>query len=363
MMLMPGLKQFRHEGCLSYIVFDRAAKVAAVIDPRADRMDDYREYLAESGLRPILALDTHLHADHYSGTHLFGQAYGAEVAMSHHSDCARVTRKLRDGDRIAVGTLSFTALETPGHTPDSVCLHGGGMVFTGDTLLIGSTGRADFPGSDIEAQWSSLREKLLRLAGETIVLPGHDYRDLLFSTIDVEKRRNPHCAAPDLAAFRAVKEGEVPAHIGEEVRLRLDFNRSSEPPALASEGCGAAMACGAAGGASEPIATINVEKYFHKLRERAEGTCFVDVRETSEFQEGHMPGADNIPLSEVALHLRELLRARRVYFSCLSGRRSSLATRTLGYLGMPDAVNVSGGFQAWLSAGFPVQKPDAETKK
>src|SRR6185437_871010 len=128
------------------------------------------------------------------------------------------------------------------------------------------------------------------------------------------------------------------------------------PPACDSSAtqCGAPQGSVIAG--SQAVGSINVQKYEQKLREHGAGSLFVDVRERDEFVEGHMPGAQNIPLSEVSLALESLSKAKRVYLSCLSGRRSSFAAETLAYLGFSDVVNVTGGFKAWLQAGLPVEK-------
>ena len=353
---LPGLKQFRHEGCLSYFVFDRGSRVAAVIDPRADQMESYREFIAENGLTVAFALDTHIHADHFSGTHLFLAEYRSEIGMSHRTESARPGRKLTHGDRLEIGSLKLSVLETPGHTPDSLCFYGEGMVFTGDTLLIGAAGRTDFPGADPAAQWNSLHRVLAELPPATVVLPGHDYNDLLFSIIEVESRTNPQWLIEDQASFVAFKQAESIPHLSDEVRKRVVFNQAATPDSMLGTGAGAATACGVATPGSFRPTSISVEKYSHKLREAGTGHLFIDVRELDEFREGHMPGVRNLPLSELALYLTELRAANRLYLSCLSGRRSSMAAKTLSRLGLPDVVNVSGGFQAWQNAGFPIEK-------
>jgi glyoxylase-like metal-dependent hydrolase (beta-lactamase superfamily II)/rhodanese-related sulfurtransferase len=359
----PGLKQFRNDGCLSYLLWDPASREAVAIDPVVDLMSDYREFLAARGLRVLHALDTHTHADHFSATHLFRAELGASVGMSAHTRSARPTRKLPDGETLRFGAFSIQAMETPGHTPDALCFRIVGAVFTGDTLFIGSTGRTDFPGADPGAQFDSLA-RLAKLPDATLVFPGHDYNDLLFSTIGAEKRLNPHYQIASREEFVALKRAEVLGAAGgsdAEIRRRIEFNLSASPAGTPETGPGQ-IAC--AGGAvdestqSNRASSINVEKYWNKLQERTEGTYFVDVRETEEFREGHMPRAENIPLSELGFHLARLSSSKRVYASCLTGRRSGMATRTLAYLGLPDVVNVLGGFKAWTQAGLPVEREE-----
>ncbi len=109
-------------------------------------------------------------------------------------------------------------------------------------------------------------------------------------------------------------------------------------------------------GDPEPVTAIGVEKYQTKLQKKSSELAFIDVRESDEYQGGHIPGVQNIPLSELGSHLPTLLNARRIYFSCQSGRRSALAAHTLSYLGCKDAVNVTGGYKAWAAAGLPIEK-------
>jgi glyoxylase-like metal-dependent hydrolase (beta-lactamase superfamily II)/rhodanese-related sulfurtransferase len=353
-----GLKQFRVEGCLSYILHDPASRAVAIVDPNLESMGDYRAYRADHGLKLVAVLETHIHADHFSCSHLLRQEYGCEIAMSEATRSERVTRRLRHGDRIELGAFALKALLTPGHTPDSACYAGDGFVLTGDTLLIGSTGRTDFPGADPAAHWKALHEVLGALPDSTLVLPGHDYSELLFTTIGTEKKRNPHWRMGTEAEFVAFKSAESMAGASDEIRRTVEFNLAARPAQNPARGFGAGggTQCGRAGVGDDRVAAINVETYHAKLQAKAAGTRFIDVREREEFADGHMPGAENIPLSELGLHLESLRASKRLYVSCLSGRRSGMAVKTLTYVGLPDAVNVTGGFKAWSQSGYPVQK-------
>jgi glyoxylase-like metal-dependent hydrolase (beta-lactamase superfamily II)/rhodanese-related sulfurtransferase len=360
----PGLKQFRNEGCLSYVLWDPASRDAAVIDPVVDLMEDYRELVAARGLKIRYALDTHTHADHYSATHLFRAEYGAEIAMGASTQSARATVRLKDGDTLRIGSFSIQAMDAPGHTPDTLCYRADGSVFTGDTLFIGSSGRTDFPGADPGQLFDSLHARLGALPDATLVFPGHDYNDLLFSTIGTEKKHNPHLRMESRDEFSSMKKAEqLGSGAGNEaeIRKRIEFNLSASPGAAPACGPGQVTRCGAPTDDSSQdnrASSIGVEKYWNKLQEHTEGTAFLDVREPEEFAEGHMPRVTNIPLSELGYHLAELSSRKRVYASCLSGRRSGMAAKTLAYLGLPDVVNVNGGFKAWSQAGLPVTRED-----
>jgi hydroxyacylglutathione hydrolase len=82
-------------------------------------------------------------------------------------------------------------IHTPGHSPGGMSLYVDGMVFTGDTLFVGSVGRTDFPGSSWDMLEASVRKKLYVLPGETVVFPGHNYGSTPTSTIQYERRHNP----------------------------------------------------------------------------------------------------------------------------------------------------------------------------
>ena len=166
-------KQIRSDGgCLSFILADRELGKACLIDPRADELPQYEEFLARNKLSPSIVIDTHTHADHYSGTHLLAKHFGAPIAMSAATRSARATVKLREGDFAEVSTgLALATIETPGHTPDSlsfVCkTPSAQFVFTGDTLFIGGSGRTDFPGASAEDQYESIFTKLGKLDSKT----------------------------------------------------------------------------------------------------------------------------------------------------------------------------------------------------
>ena len=112
---------------------------------------------ARDGLRIRYLIDTHTHADHFSGTRQLARQLGVPVVMHRESPAPFADMRLDDGDMILVGHLRLRViLHTPGHTRDSMCLQVDDRVFTGDTLLIGGTGRTDLPTGDPEALYDSL---------------------------------------------------------------------------------------------------------------------------------------------------------------------------------------------------------------
>jgi sulfur dioxygenase len=352
----PRIKQFRLEGCVSYCVFDGATRDTLLIDPHLSLMDEYREYLSEYRLKLRIALDTATHGDHYSASHLLRAETGCEIAMSARTESARPTRKLSAGEKLTLGSFSFDAIDTPGYSTDSICLAGHGMLFTGDTLHIGATGPLGLPGSDSEQMWKSVHDQLASFSDSTVVCPGHDHNNLLFSTLATERKKNRSFATSSHEEFAKLKRAEKYPLWDGNPAPRIAFNRAQSPTDPVQTEASTILRFGLPKADLDRIGNIKVEKYLHKLEERARANAFIDVREPEEFRAGHMPGSRNIPMGEVPLHLVELAQSGRVYISCLSGRRSGWAARTLAYVGFKDVVNVSGGFKAWLQAGLPVER-------
>ncbi|MEW6057548.1 MAG: MBL fold metallo-hydrolase [Bdellovibrionota bacterium] len=354
-------RQFRSEGgCNSFIFADAKTRQACIIDPRADEVDSYESFVHSRKLDVRYAIDTHTHADHYSGTHLIADRLGAAIVMSAQTKSARPSLKLKDGQTLELSSgFAIEALYTPGHTPDSVSFlfrgDWGSAVFTGDTLFIGSSGRTDFPEADASEQYESIYNRLGKLEDSTWVLPGHDYSNLLFSTIGCEKKTNPHYLFADKEAFVRMKKTEA-LEVSGVVPHIVEFNLHSKPSnrprsgahTMCSSGCVAADAT---------MARNSVAEFSEALRaEKNRGALFLDVREPEELKMGFIPGTENLPLSELFMHWRELQSASKVYITCQRGNRSQFAAQTLMRLGLRHVVNVDGGFLAWAAAQLPIQR-------
>ncbi|WP_344883988.1 MBL fold metallo-hydrolase [Allokutzneria multivorans] len=188
-----------------------------IVDPGQDAVEPIEEALREHRLTPAAVLLTHGHFDHvFSAAELcrahgvpvwihpedrpmladpgraLGPAatalFGGRVEMSEPDE----VRELAADQVLEVAGLSFTVDHTPGHTRGSVCFRttteeGGRLLFSGDTLFAGSIGRTDLPGGDTEEIMRSLKEKILPLPDDTVVLPGHGPA----STIGRERATNP----------------------------------------------------------------------------------------------------------------------------------------------------------------------------
>ena len=179
--------------CNCSIFGDEKALEAIVVDP-GDEVDEITKILERHRLRVKVIVVTHAHIDHIGGAAKLKKSTGAPVYMNEQDFVIRdqldvqagwigveppekpeIDMKLREGDSILLAEQSFDVLDTPGHTPGSISLHipSQGKVIAGDTLFRESIGRTDLPGGDPHRILASIKEKLLTLDDQTIVIPGH----------------------------------------------------------------------------------------------------------------------------------------------------------------------------------------------
>jgi sulfur dioxygenase len=194
-------KELNRGKCKTYLVGCESTKTAALIDPLKEHTDRYAAVLAYHGLKLDLIIDTHTHADHRSGTFELKELLGGRVVMHRRAPAPRVDTHVDQGDHLSVGKLNLQVLYTPGHTPDGISLCADDRVFTGDTLMIGGTGRTDFAGGDAGAQYDSIVNRLFALPDQTLVFPAHDYRGHTCSTIGAEKSTNPRLVGRSRADY------------------------------------------------------------------------------------------------------------------------------------------------------------------
>ena len=186
-------RQLFHQGSCtySYLVASRRGGEACLVDPVLEQVERYLRLLEELELSLVMAIDTHLHADHVTGAGRLSRQTDCVTVMGRETEAELVSLRVADGERLDLDGMTLEALHTPGHTPDSYCFLLGDRVLTGDTLFIRGTGRTDFQGGDPAAQYDSIFGKLLRLPDRTLVFPGHDYKGDTVSTIGEERAFNP----------------------------------------------------------------------------------------------------------------------------------------------------------------------------
>ncbi len=182
--------------CRTYLVVSPRTREALIVDPVLELVPSYMQRLSRDQLTLCWVVDTHTHADHLSGARELARMTGA-VHAGAAEEC--VQRVLGDGDVLKVGEVRLRVWTSPGHTEDGLVLVLEDRVLTGDTLLIGATGRTDLPTGDAEAEYRSL-ERLLTLPDETLVYPAHDYGGRTFTTLGHERVNNPRLRL-DRAAF------------------------------------------------------------------------------------------------------------------------------------------------------------------
>jgi hydroxyacylglutathione hydrolase len=193
--------------CNCSIFGDEQSREALVVDP-GDDIDQLLAIIRRHQLKVTAILITHAHIDHIGGAQKLKQATGAPVYMNANDmelkrmlgiqaswlgmpepEQPEIDVPIKEGDRLIVGPAEFHVLHTPGHTQGSVSLWipSEGKLVAGDTLFRDSIGRTDLPGGDGRQILRSIRDKLLPLPPETIVIPGHGDN----TTIGRERQFNP----------------------------------------------------------------------------------------------------------------------------------------------------------------------------
>ncbi|HSD74195.1 MAG TPA: MBL fold metallo-hydrolase [Steroidobacteraceae bacterium] len=332
-------------GCQSYLIGCSETCAAALIDPEIRQIDRYHTLAARDGVRIRFVIDTHTHADHFSAARQLGEMLGVPVVMHRESPAAFASLRLDDGDMLTIGQLRVRALHTPGHTRDSMCLVTEDRVFTGDTLLIGATGRTDLPTGDPDALYDSLFHKVLKLDAALRVYPAHDYKGRSHSTIGQEISDNPRLQERDRAAFTAMMRHlnlTAPTHLTEALRTNLSGGKTVTQ--LLSE-------------AAAVVPFMALAELDSRLAAQPADLVVLDVREKDAYQAGHIPFARHLPRGQLELRVNDELPdpTARIVVYCEFGKISTLAAATLRQLGFLRATALDGGMAAWRERGFRVE--------
>jgi len=189
---------------LTYLLADPLTGDAVIIDSVKEHMGAYLSFLQEQELQLDWVLETHVHADHITGSAGLCEVTGARSAQGRTGGAGCADRLLDDGDTLVFGNQVIRVIATPGHTAGCVTYQYRDRLFTGDALLIGGCGRTDFQGGDPGQLYDSITEKLFALPDETLVYPGHDYHGARVSCIGQEKTTNQRLAGRSRQAFIAL---------------------------------------------------------------------------------------------------------------------------------------------------------------
>jgi hydroxyacylglutathione hydrolase len=349
------LKQY-YLGCLahaSYLIADEQTGTAVVVDPQRD-IDQYVQDAAQHGVQIRSVFLTHFHADFLAGHLELRDRAGATICLGARAAADYAFTPFSDGERLEFGSVRLQILETPGHTPEAICMlvydlhqdtHHPQAVLTGDTLLIGDVGRPDLMASvGMTAEelagllYDSLHQKLLPWPDATLVYPAHGAGSMCgrhlstdtVSPLGVQKRYNyalQPMSKADFIRLVTADQPDTPAYFSYDALL----NRRERPTleqALAQ--------------ALQPLALAAV------LRLQKRGARVLDVRDPADFEGAHLAGSLNIGLGGAYATWAGTILARETPMILIAepGREPEAALR-LGRIGF-DAVAgyVQGGMQA-----------------
>jgi glyoxylase-like metal-dependent hydrolase (beta-lactamase superfamily II) len=175
----------------TYLLGCERTRRAVLIDPVASEVDSYFGLFRQLDLKLIYTLETHVHADHITGSGLLRDRLGSKSVVHRDAGAMCADLLITDGVLLQVGDIEIEVRHTPGHTNGCVSYVVGDRVFTGDALFIGGCGRTDFQQGDAGRLYDSIHGKLFTLPPDTLVYPGHDYHGNTVSTIGREMAENP----------------------------------------------------------------------------------------------------------------------------------------------------------------------------
>jgi glyoxylase-like metal-dependent hydrolase (beta-lactamase superfamily II)/rhodanese-related sulfurtransferase len=356
-------KQF-YLGCLahaSYLIGSDGE--AAVVDPQRD-VDQYIEEAAAQGLQIKYIIETHLHADFVSGHRELSDKTGAEIVFGKEAGATFPHRAVEDGDELTIGRVKLRIMETPGHTPESICVLVSEVeekdgedacvpkLLTGDTLFIGDVGRPDLAGGrgytsqDMAAMmYDSLHHKILTLSDDVEVYPAHGAGSMCGKNISTDtsstigqQRKFNYALQPmskdEFVRMMTTDLPEAPAYFPQDAEI----NRGG---AASLEGL-------------PPLRSMTPAQ----VAECAKHGCIVlDVRTADEFGAGHVPGSMNIGLGgQFASWAGTLIpMTAPIVLLAESEDKAEEARMRLARVGLENIKgHLAGGMGAWKEVGFEV---------
>lgn len=356
-------KQF-YLGCLahaSYLIGSDGE--AAVVDPQRD-VDQYIEEAAAQNLKIKYIIETHLHADFVSGHGELAARTGAEIVFGEKARARFTHRAVKDGDELTVGGVKLGILETPGHTPESICVlvtdgeeasagaPSSQKILTGDTLFIGDVGRPDLAGGKgytpqmmAAMMYDTLHNKLLKLDDAVEVYPAHGAGSMCGKNLSSEtsstigKQRQFNYALQPMTKEEFVRMMTVdlpaaPAYFPKDAEInRAGATSLSELP---------------------PLRAITPAECAEHARA---GEMILDVRAAADFGAAHIPGSMNIGLGgQFASWAGTLISIETpLVIVAESEENANEARIRLARVGLENVEGyLAGGIDTWKAAGFEV---------
>ena len=345
-------------GCLAHASYMLGSEgEAIVVDPQRD-VEIYLEAADKHGLKITHIFETHLHADFVSGHIELAERTGARIHIGAKAGATFPHVAMQDGSELRLGRLRINAIETPGHTPEGMCLivtdeeksARPWAVLTGDTLFIGDVGRPDLSKAHTPQQlaglmYDSLHGKLLKLSDDVLVYPAHGAGSLCGRNMRAERSSTIGTERLTNYALQIKSRDEFIRQLTENLPSRPEYflqdaqiNRSGAP-ALSE---------------LPELPPISVPE----LKTLLDQEVFVlDVRPNTDFAAAHVPGSVNIALSgQFASWAGTImgLSARPVLIADTPEQYAEARLR-LARVGIEDPRGfLQGGVAAWKRAGFPL---------
>jgi hydroxyacylglutathione hydrolase len=350
-------------GCLAHASYMMASEgEAIVVDPQRD-VEIYLKAAEANQVSIRHIFETHLHADFVSGHRELASRTGAKIYIGAQAGATFPHIAVEDGFQLRVGKMRITALETPGHTPESICLVIADgeksadsssvkpwAVLTGDTLFLGDVGRPDLSRRYTPAQlagmlYDSLHNKILRLQDDVLVYPAHGAGSLCGRNMRAEK--------VSTIGMERLTNYALQIKSREEFIEQLTCNLPARPEYFVQD---AEINRAGAAALSElsPLSPLEPAELKTLL---AEGAIALDVRPGEAFAAGHVPGSVNIALSgQFASWAGALLGLdSRPVLIAESEDAMAEARMRLARIGLEDARGyLKGGVNAWKKAGLPL---------
>jgi len=211
----------------TYLIADLTTKEAVLVDPVLEQVERDLTLIQELNLTLKYGLETHLHADHITGTGKLREITGCLGIVPENAQAECADKHIKDGEILQLGAVKIEAIATPGHTDSHMAYLVGDKLLSGDSLFIRGCGRTDFQSGNPGTLYDSITQKLFTLPDTTLVYPGHDYRGHTVSTIGEEKQHNPRLAGQQRDSFIKIMDN-----------LNLPNPKKIMEAVPANQGCG-----------------------------------------------------------------------------------------------------------------------------